>query len=367
MRTRRSRTARTAPIAVVTLLALVLAACQTTGDDDVVADADGGDTDETGETADAPTCEDTDLTVTQAVHSLAFTPIYIASSQGFFEEQGLTIEQIDTGGGGPDLQAMLAGDAEFNAGAGTYQIDAFREGQDVRTVYNFMDHNIVNIVISHEAAEAAGVDADSPIDEKIQALEGLTIGATRPGALTFHIARQTLREGGLDPDEDAEVVGAGAGPELIAALAQGQVDAIVQSEPVMLQAEAEGHGIHFINHAVGEVEGMVPFSMENIFTTGEYLEENPGCVQRFVNAIHEANQWIIDEDTETVTEALAADFAEIDEDVLSRAVEMIQAASNETGELDPAAVEVTLETVGEEEITVDDIMGQYTDEFIPEG
>lgn len=350
------------PIALFSALALVLVACDA-GDDEVAADSDG---DGNGDTA-GEECEDTDITVTQAVHSLAFTPIYVAEQEGFFDEEGLSVERIDTGGGGPDLQAMLAGDAQFNAGAGTYQIDAYREGQDVRTVYNFMDNNIVNIVISNEAAEAAGVDADSPIDEKIQALEGLTIGATRPGALTFHIARQTLREGGLDPDEDAEVVGAGAGPELIAALAQGQVDAIVQSEPVMLQAAAEGHGIHFINHAVGEVEGMVPFSMENIFTTGEYLESNPGCVQRFVNAIHAANQWIIDEDTDTVTETLAVDFPEVDQEVLSQAVEFIQEASNPTGELDPAAVEVTLTTVEEEEITVDDIMGQYTDQFLPEG
>jgi NitT/TauT family transport system substrate-binding protein len=346
---------------LVPLLAftLVLAACGDDGDD-TAAEAESG---ENG----LPACEQTDIMHTQPVHSLGYAPVYIARTEGFFEDVGLEVEQVNTGGGGPDLQALIAGEAQFNSGGGTYQIDALREGQEVLTVYNYRDREIVDVTLSHEAAEAAGVDEDSSLDERIEALRGTTIGATRPGALTYHIARAIVRSAGMDPDNDVEIIGAGSGAEIIAALAQGQVDSILVTQPQPYQAVHEGHGIELISNSRGEIPELDPFSGGNIYTTSSFADENPGCVERYVSAIHEANQWFLDNDVETVADSLAEEFADFDPEVLSYSIELVQEAGNASGELDPAAVENVIWAVDEQEITVDDVMEFYTEEFIPEG
>lgn len=348
-----------AHLASALALTLVLAAC---GDDG----GDGGDQAAPEEDDGLPPCEQTDITHTQPVHSLGYAPVYIARTEGFFEDVGLEVEQINTGGGGPDLQAMLAGEAQFNSGGGTYQVDALREDQEVLTVYNYRNRSIVDITLSNEAAEAAGVDEDSPIEERIEALRGLTIGATRPGALTYHIARAVVRSGGMDPDNDVEIVGAGSGAEIIAAISQGQVDAILVTQPQPYQAVFEGHGIELISNSRGEIPELDPFSGGNIYTTPAFLDEHPGCVERYVTAIHEANQWFLDNDVETVAASLAEEFGDFDAEVLEYAIELVQEAGNASGELDPEAVENVLWAVGEEEVTVDEIMENYHDEFVPQ-
>ncbi|MGH3440566.1 MAG: ABC transporter substrate-binding protein [Nitriliruptorales bacterium] len=336
---------------IALVLALLAAACG--GDDAGTADADAGA---------AP--EVTDVRVTQAVVSLAFLPIYVARSQGFFEDQGLSVEQIVTAGGGPDLQALLSGDAEFNAGAGNYQINAFREGQAVENVYNYMNRSIINVVMSTEAAEAAGVDADSPLDKKLAALEGLTIGVTRPGSLTDATARFLVQQAGLDPDSDVQIIGVGGGAAIVAALQQGQVEAIVISSPISEQAASQA-GIMLINNAAGAVGALDPFMMENIYVRPDFAEENPNTVAAFVRAIEAANAWAAERSPEEIADAVASDFGEMDRAVLVSALTNVIEALSSDGELSEQAVENTLQMLGEQEIGVSDVLGLFNDRFLP--
>lgn len=342
-----------ASVSVALVLGLLLTGCA----------ADNGEDAEDG----LPPCDDTDMMHTQPVHSLGYAPVYVAVTEGFFEDHGLEVEQVDTGGGGPDLQALVAGEAEFNSGSGTYQIDALRENQDVLTVYNYRDLEIVDVTMSHEAAEAAGVDEDSPLDERIEALRGTTIGVTQPGALTYHVARAIVTAGGMDPDSDVDIVGAGSGAAIIAALEQDTVDSIMVTQPQPYQAVHAGHGIELISNSTGEIAEMAPFSGGNIYAMADYVADNEGCVERYVNAIHEANQWMLDNDVDTVAESLAGEFGEYDPEVLRHSIELVQEAGNPSGELDGEAVENVLWAVDEDEITVDQVMENYTDEFVPQG
>ena len=69
--------------------------------------------------------------ITQAAATLAFLPVNVARHKGFFAEQGLDVEQLATGGGGPDVQALRFGDGGVHVGVGTYQADDVKEGQNI--------------------------------------------------------------------------------------------------------------------------------------------------------------------------------------------------------------------------------------------
>jgi ABC-type nitrate/sulfonate/bicarbonate transport system substrate-binding protein len=52
------------------------------------------------------------MTIPVVAHSM--TPVYIAQSKGFFAEEKLELDITSTGGGGPDIRALIAGDVEFS-------------------------------------------------------------------------------------------------------------------------------------------------------------------------------------------------------------------------------------------------------------
>ena len=301
--------------------------------------------------------------VTQAAATLAFMQIYVARHKGFFAEQGLEVEQLATGGGGPDLQALISGDAEFNAGAGTYQADAFRQGQRIINVFNYLDKNVVNVAMHVDVANEKGITEQSPLKEKLAALKGLKFGATRPGALTFQQAEYHVRSAGLTPQEDVQVVGAGEGPALLAALETRQVDVILQTIPVAEQAVARGKAILLINNARGEDPDLVPFNMENIFTRPDLADKEPELVQKFVNAMKASNDWILKTSPEEIAAAIKPDFAQMDDAVLVAGVANVKAATNASGVLDKKAVDNTLK-MQQQTLSVDEVYNLFVDKFV---
>ena len=52
------------------------------------------------------------MTIPVVAHSM--TPVYVAQTRGFFSDEKLEIDITSTGGGGPDIRALIAGDVEFS-------------------------------------------------------------------------------------------------------------------------------------------------------------------------------------------------------------------------------------------------------------
>lgn len=304
------------------------------------------------------------VTITQAVDSLAFLPIYVARAQGFFEAEGLDVQQISTRGGGPDLQALIAGDAEFNAGAGPYQLNAFRQGQNVIGVFNFLNKNIINVAIRKEVAAERGITENSPLKDKLAALKGLNIGITRPGSLTWLQARYMARQAGLDVEKDVNIVGIGGGSALVAALENKQVDVIVISSPNAEIAVDRGFAIMLVNNTKGEDPSLVPFMMENVYVRPTFAKTDPEAVGAFVRAMQKANRWILDNSAADATDVIQNFFPKIDREVLLASVGNVRGAVNPTGVLDREAVANTLKMMGITDVKVDDVFKLYTGEFI---
>ena len=107
-------------------------------------------------------------------------------ANGYFTDENLAVEVISTRGGGPDIKANLAGRVEFSIAAGTYQINAVKAGGKLIAVMSVLKRSIVNSAIRKDVAQRVGITENTPFMEKLKKLKGLTVGATRPGALTFN-------------------------------------------------------------------------------------------------------------------------------------------------------------------------------------
>jgi len=315
----------------------------------------------------APATAQERVRVTQAVASFAFLPIDYAVAAGYFADEGLDVQQIATRGGGPDLTALISGDVQFNAAAGTYQIGAIAAGRDVINVYNFYDRNLIGLVLSAEAAESTGVGADAPLKERLAALEGLTLGMTRPGSLTDKQLRHLLRQGGLDPESDAEIVAIGGPPNLLSAMNQGAIDGFAISVPhYQIAAERQGDVI-WVDNTRGDDPSIDPFMMESLLTTGEYAEENPETVRAMVRALDRAVETIAGSTPEEVRAVVQETFSKVDPEIMLIGIEAVQKALNLEGTVSMAMAENTMLLDGRtEEVSPEELHATFTPAYLPE-
>lgn len=283
----------------------------------------------------------TKVNITQAVASFAFLPIDYAKAAGYFADEGLDVQQIATRGGGPDLTALISGDVEFNAAAGTYQIGAIEAGRELVNVYNFYGRNLIGVVISKAAAEASGVAADAPLADRLQALKGLSIGMTRPGSLTDKQVRHLMRLGGLS-DDDVEVVAIGGPPNLLSALERGQIDGFAISVPFYLVAAERGDAVVWVDNANGDDPSIDPFMMESLLTTREYAAANPEIVAAMVRAMRRAVDDIANNSSEDVRAVVQEAFSRVDPATMIIGIDAARGALNTTGEVSLEMAENTL-------------------------
>ena len=310
-----------------------------------------------------PAASPTKLKVSQPVSSLTFVTVYVGRHQGFYADEGLEVEQLATGGGGPDIQALVSGDVQLAITPGTGQMDAFKQGRRLLAVFNALDKNIINVAMRTDVAQQKGITAQSPLDDKLKALKGLKVAGTRPGALTFQQAEALVRRAGLEPQKDVEIVGAGEGPALIAALESGQVDVILQSVPVPEQVVARGKAIMLINNAAGEDPSIVPFNMASVLVTPEYADKNPDVVKRFVRASRKANEWIRQATPEQIADAVSPDLGQTPREVLVAGAAAVKTATNPTGILDKQAVKNMVEMT-QSGVDVEELYGLFTDRYL---
>ena len=285
------------------------------------------------------------INLTQAVASFAFLPISYAKAAGYYAAEGLDVQQIATRGGGPDLVALMSGDVQFNAGAGTYQIGAIKTGRKVLNVYNFYNRNLISVVISTAAQKKSGISPDAPLKERLAALKGLRLGMTRPGALTDKQLRHLGRIGGLKKD-DMTIVAIGGPPALLGALERGQIDGFAISPPADQISIARGKAVMWVNNPAGDDPSVDPFMMESILTTEAYAKANPDVVRAMIRATRKAVEDIATKSSADVFKVVQAEFKRVKPDIAVLAIDAVRKALNRKGDVTLKMAENTMRLDG---------------------
>jgi len=291
--------------------------------------------------ADAQAQRQVKMTIPVVAHSM--TPVYIAQSKGFFAEEKLEPDITSTGGGGPDIRALIAGDVEFSFTTGDNVILAQQEGKRLLMVMSGLNKVFINWAMHKEAAKAKGVTESMPLADKIKTLKGLTVGVTNPGALTAHLAAFVIRKAGYIPQQDVQIVPIGAGPTWLAALENRKVDVALTAPPVPETAISRGFALMFINNAKGEDPSIPEFLMENLIARPETVAKDPDLVRRMVRALTRANRWALQSSAEQVADALKPFMAKTPPELLLAGAAAVLPALSKDGRTSERSFEVTQE------------------------
>lgn len=251
-------------LVLVTALGLVAAACG--GDDET----GGGDTGATGGEPEIPT-------ISLGLLPLAdIAPVHIAVAEGFFEEEGLTVEIQIVEGGAAAIPALVSGDLDITFGNYVSFFLASSEGLDLRIIaeQNRATPGFSSIMTLPDS----GIEA--PTD-----LEGKRVAVNTLANVAEITTRAQIADAGGDPDA-AEYVEIPF-PDMPAALERGDVDAIFAVEPFVTIATSSLGAVEVANPYGGRLEG---FPVAGFQTTSEFAEANPNTVAAFQRAMIRASE-----------------------------------------------------------------------------
>ncbi|HZB93672.1 MAG TPA: ABC transporter substrate-binding protein [Stellaceae bacterium] len=179
----------------------------------------------------------------QSVPTLSFLPLYAARALDAFGHEGLHLEFVAIRGGDPPaLAALDSGDIDFAAVGSDTVLAALAKGQPFQFVYSLMSEVSLELVVSNDFLKRAGVSPADPLQKRIKALKGATIGVSAVGGAQDRMARWLVAQGGLDPQRDLKVALIGPPPAIHAALEHGEIDGFVLSPPEGRLTEDAGVG-----------------------------------------------------------------------------------------------------------------------------
>ncbi|MBI2862020.1 MAG: ABC transporter substrate-binding protein, partial [Chloroflexi bacterium] len=123
----------------------------------------------------------TKLTLAYADVSTSYLPAWVARSLGYYEQEGLDIDWVQTGSGAKALAAVVGGSAPVGYTAASEVMAAISQGQPIQVIGSLMLRGSQKLTIRKEVAAAKGITEKSPLTDVVKALRGLTIATSSPG------------------------------------------------------------------------------------------------------------------------------------------------------------------------------------------
>jgi len=244
------------------------------------------------------------IVINQAAKVLLYLPLYIASDNGYFRDEGIDASVVTGGGDSQAFAAVVGGSADFSQGDPMMVPISRQRGGPGKIVGN---------VVGRVAFWGVAIDPKISKIEKPQDFIGKRV-VTYPAPMTIYaLQKRNLLEAGVKPDDGTSIVQAQFGTEL-APLFSGNADITMTLEPVVSQALAKGARIVY-----SFPERYGDFSLTGIMVKEDLIQKNPALVQRVLNAYQRALTFAHQNPDGAVAVAIK-EFPDVDKAVIENAV-----------------------------------------------
>jgi NitT/TauT family transport system substrate-binding protein len=248
----------------------------------------------------------TTVRVSQAFQSLLYLPLYVAQENGYFQEQGVTVDIATGGGGTQSWTAVLGGSADFSIQDPVFVPKSHENGGPGVVVAAIQNAPSV-FVIGRDGGGDATLDDPS-------VFEGKKVVVSPEPDTSWAFMKYLIDQKGL---KDVTMVNVALGSEL-AAVAGGQADLALSFEPTVSQAVVD-QGLEVV-YSFPANPDWYPFAFSSLTTTEDYLRENQDAAQGVVTAIAKASKFIYSDPAATIDIA-AQYFPDLSRDVVAAAVQ----------------------------------------------
>jgi NitT/TauT family transport system substrate-binding protein len=246
------------------------------------------------------------ITIAQFGHVFIYLPLYVAKQKGFFREQGLDVQFLDTGGDDKTFAALIGGSASFGVADPTFAAISAEHGQAGRVVAQVVGR--VSFWGITERPDLAAI-------RRPQDLSGLTVATYPAPSTNYALLREYLSR---SPNISQRVtIREAAFGTLLALLKSGQADVIMELEPTTSLAVSQGGKVVF-----SYAKEYGDFAFTGLTTLPATIEKDPDLVFRVVSAL-EKSLSAIHQDPAMAKKIAKLEFPDLNEQIISSAVDRL--------------------------------------------
>lgn len=250
----------------------------------------------------------TKLTVSEVTHSVFYAPQYVAINLGFFEDEGIELELINSQGADKVMTALLSGQVDIGFAGPEATIYVYNEGRDdFAQVFAQVTQRDGSFLVAREATD----------NFQWTDLKGKHILPGRKGGVPYMSFEYVLKQNGIDTQNDLLFDNSISFDLMTSAFVGGTGDYVTVFEPQATVLENEGSG-HIVA-SIGEAAGDIPYTA--YFAKKSFLNENQELIQKFVNALYKGQQWVETHTAAEIAEVLLPSFPEVEVTVLEKVVQ----------------------------------------------
>ena len=293
--------------------------------------------------------------------ALYYLPLTITERLGYFKDEGLNVRISDFAGGTRSLEAVVGGSADVVSGSYEHTINM----QARKISFQAFVLAGASPQISIGIASGKAGSFKGPAD-----LKGMKVGVSAPGSSTNMVVNFFIAKGGLKPT-DVAIIGTGAGAPVIAALEQGRVDVLSQTDPVMTMLEKEGKVKIIAETRTPEGTEKLfggPMPAASLYAPIEFIRKNPNTVQALANATVRALLWMQEASPQQILATVPEEYLLGNKAMYLFAFNNVKTAYSKDGLFSEAGAKTTLKALASfnPKLKPEDVkLGEtYTNEFV---
>jgi len=243
--------------------------------------------------------------------------IWMAHETGTFKKYGLDVQLIYIPSSGTNIQALLGGSLDVSGPGISGVVLAAARGAPVLAVAAMTNRPAMTLYVQPEIT-------------RVDQLKGQTLGISRFNSTGHTVTTLILRKLGLE--KSATMRPLGGTPEMQAAFAQKQVAGIVTGVKPAVPSRA----------LLNAFDLDIPFAMNVMAITREFLQKNPDIVERVIKAYVEAVA-AMNNDKETTLKVLSKYLKRSDPDFLDETYGLVIRFTEKIPRVDSRNVGTVLE------------------------
>lgn len=235
------------------------------------------------------------IELNEVTHSVFYAPLYVAMENGYFKEEGLSVNLTNGGGADNSMTAVLSKTADIGLmGPETVIYVHNQKKADSPVVFGQLTQKDGAFLVSR--TEEANFDWNS--------LAGKEILAGRKGGVPAMSFEYTLQKMGLKNNVDYKLNFDVQFNLMTSAFLAGTADYCTVFEPTA--SEYQEQGKWHIVASVGEKSGEIPYT--SFIALKSFIKNNPETVKSFLKALLKAHGFIAENSELAVAEAIVKQF-----------------------------------------------------------
>ena len=239
----------------------------------------------------------------EVVRSVFYAPMYVAISEGFFEEEGLEIDLSTGQGADKVMQNVLSNNADIGFCGPEQVIYIYNQGRE--------DYPVLFAQLTQKDGSFL-VGRNDESNFTWEQIKGKKLIGGRPGGVPEMALEYVMRNHGIIPEKDVEMVTNIDFTATAGAFKAGSGEYVALFEPTASMLEKEGSGK--IVASIGKDSGKLAYTC--FFSTKSYMDKNPETIEKFTRAIYKGQQWFQSHSTEEIADSIISFFPGTDKDII---------------------------------------------------